>query len=209
MSKWKTIAAGAVALATAVSVATIATQSSANANEVTNPTFISGPFNGSYSSNASALYAAGPISVSPLPNASCGPEQSQNKSVLTAQVGSLASLTGLSAQCRYGYAESDVATANLLGGRIKAKLMRSICSYNGETGDATVGSTWGSLVFDQNYSKNGSGAIVIPNLATVVVNQKGINEFGKAYSNMLVVSLFNSKQVIVVGHCELNAYSNT
>jgi hypothetical protein len=215
MSTWKRFAALFTAAAATVTVVMVTTES-ASANETTNPTFVSQPFNWVLSAEANTVSASGAINLSRTPDSNCVYDGSRTRSVLSARVGTIASLTGLSSQCSvsgYGstaYAESDAATVDLFGGRIKIKALRSICSWDAETGLATVGSTWGSFGTDQNYSRNGSGAIVIPNVATVAVNVKGVDyKTGQAYSNMLVVTLLNTAQTVVIGHCELNAYRNT
>ena len=214
MNTWKKLGA---AVLTAGAAVAFAAQGTAGADEVTNPTYINAPFGYVGTARASDVTAVGLLNLGPLADAKCTPGQSRNASVLSVNVPGIATVNGVQATCsvnRSGavaHAQADVASVNLFNGRIKITALRANCDRYATfgftpifhaPGTATVGATYGSLVTDQNYSKNGSGAIVIPNLATVAVNVKDIGA-GRAYADLIVVTLFNTGQVVVISACSL------
>jgi hypothetical protein len=210
MRKWRTLAAAFVAAAATLTVVTVTTQSTAGADP-NNPTFITVPFPGGKANNARAFDVAlsGVINVAPTADANCSRGQLKPRHVVSVVVPGLATVTGLEASCFVNSSGSKaasratIADVNLLNGKIKIKLIDSRCGLSG--GYATFGSTWGSMVFDQNYSRNGSGAIVIPGIATVVVDAKFANASG-VYTTMVAVNLLNG-QTIVVGACSITRHT--
>ena len=208
MGKWKRLGAASVAVVVTLSVVTVATQSTANANP-DNPTFISAPFGKVTQARAYNVAAAGFLAVSPTTDSKCNPGQTKDASVASVTVQNVLKLNALTTHCSVSFsgnsavAEAKAADVDLFNGKIRITALDAYCFRNG--GYATVGATYGSLVTDQNYSHNGSGAIILPGLATVAVNVKGITS-KSAFANLIVITLLN-QQVIVISACELKHQS--
>jgi hypothetical protein len=208
MRKWRRLAAAFVAMAATLTVVTVATQTAASASD-SNPTFITVPFGTVSQARAYNLTAAGAINIVPSSDAKCSKGQTKDKFAAELNVPGIAKITGLEAQCSVNLSGSralswaKVADVDLFNGRIKIKSLESLCVR--ANGYATIGSTYGSLVTDQNYSTNGTGAIVIPGIATVAVD---VNTTGNSHvsSALIVITLLN-QQAVVISACSLTHQS--
>jgi hypothetical protein len=209
MKKWKKLGVGLLAGAAALTV--VAQSAVANPD---NPTFVSGGFGSVTSARATNITAAGLVNLGPLQDAKCTPGEQKDNHAVDVNIPNIATITGLEAKCsvstngRTASAVSKVAAINLFNGKVKIDLLESDC-YRTQTllgGRAVVGSTYGSLVTDQNYSRNGSGAIVIPGIATVAVD---VNNLGNTHasSDLIVITLLNTLQTIVISSCSLTHQS--
>lgn len=212
MSKLRRLAAGFIATAATLTVVTVATQNSASANP-DNPTFITGSFGKVSTARAYNVAAAGLLNISPTTEAKCSHYQTKDRTAVNVSIPGVLKVNGLTTHCDNNYngsvasATAKAADIDLFNGKIRITALDAYCfrsPYFG--GVATVGATYGSLVTDFNYSKNGSGAIVIPGLATVAVNVKNIGN-STAFADLVVVTLLNTGQVIVISACELKHQS--
>ncbi|HJQ43897.1 MAG TPA: choice-of-anchor P family protein [Jatrophihabitantaceae bacterium] len=192
MSTWRTLGAGLIATVLAFTAVVVSTQNTANADP-DNPTFITGELPPLQHATAFALGTVGLTPLTLYPNATCARGQSKSKSLASVTIPGVLSASALNASCSLSTdgtvaaARATVGQLSLLGGRVKVSLLDARCTRSAD-GTATVGATWGSLITDQNYARNGAGAIVVPGVGQVLVNDKWVSGFG--YAETLVVQVF-------------------
>jgi len=179
----RTIAAAAVAIATATTVSVVMPSTSAGAD---NPTFNVAPFPYSaVKANALGLHATGLLGVPPTAAVSCNQPGADFQALVRVITGALVNANVLSGQCAIqpgGFiasAQGTVANASLFNQAIRITAIDARCGV--VNGVASWGGTYGSLITPTNYSTNGSGALVIPNIATLAVNVK-------TYSNATITA---------------------
>jgi hypothetical protein len=237
--KWQRIAVAIVATGAAVAAVAIP-QFAANANNITNPTFVTTePFYGLYGTSATDVAASGLITIAPLTTVQCNPHYYGHRHIHTASLvkipTSLVSISALDTDCvttkptyfneGEGAATSSatIAAVNLFKGKIVITAVDSVCSTGIDTSGedeggvpfATVGSTLATV--QTTYSNQGTGGIVIPGIAKVLldVNTSSTNwrtGLTTLTTDAIVIQLLPgafpgvAAQTIVIGSCSITGY---
>ena len=208
---------GAVGAAVALSLVAVAGTAAADSS---NPTFVSGPFEPVIQATS---FAVGSLGLTPLtlyPNTHCVRGQAQSKSLASIIVPGVLTASALQATCAVSADGTEAAAGvtigklSLLGGKVQVTALDARCTRAAD-GTATFGSTWGSLVTAGNYARNGQGAIVIPGVADIVINERYAGgTFGDA--EFLVINIYLQQvggvtivpaQSLVISGCFLDSYT--
>ena len=214
----RVVAALSASIVATTSLATTAASADSAVAAGANPTFITAPFAPVQHVHA---FAVGSLGLTPLtlyPNAACDRGQSRVKSLASVTIPGVLTASGLKAACSVdgdgtqASAAVTIAELSLLGGRVRLTAVDAVC-HRDPDGTATDGATWGSFVTAANYSRNGAGAIVIPGVADIYVDQRYLGgTFGDA--EMLVVTIYPQQvggltvvpaQTLVIAGCVLDA----
>jgi hypothetical protein len=203
-----------------VAAAIVALAGPATADNPKNPTNLIDPgFGYATSAGAFNLAASGTLlNISPTKSAYCNsdhPSDSQTLATLTAgAIGTVKVLTDTCALDGYGDASSaqSIASANLLGGRLKLGAVRSDCSV--ADGVGSVGSVVATI--NGQRPNSGSGQVLnLPGLATIVINENhevnGAMWTDAVHISVLPVYLHGHQitpaQDIVVGQCFVTGFA--
>jgi hypothetical protein len=184
----------------------------ANANP-DNPTYVSGSWS-SQSSKATAFVlrtSGGLLSAIPPIETTCSNGTNASSSTVLASIspGITARIGARNCDLRgnnFDYAETSISEIKILGGLVTIKDINSKCFANNFTKTVTVGSTYGSMITDANYSDQGSGALILPDGTTVAFNVNTLS--GSTARTVAVVvyvpgAVLTPSRTILLGGCEL------
>jgi hypothetical protein len=167
--RFKRLVAIVAATACAATVGTVSLSAQA---DNTPPTYQSYELNGPYGSSATGITVAGLLNILPTTAVLCT-NQTHNihgRTLLTLPLG-IGTVIVDGTECKAGYlsfANATIAEVDLFNHSIVIRALVSSC--HAADGVATVGSTLGSLVQRNNVSRQGSGALIIPGIATVAID---------------------------------------
>jgi hypothetical protein len=137
---------------------------------------------------ATGVEAVGPVTVAPLPNASCTSTTTTpiNLTAATVTLPGVGTTGILHASCTSTTSHADVANTSLFNGQLVASLLTADCTPSGAS-SKFVGTVNGNTIGDSAYHD-----INIPNLARVQINEtSGPNAAGETVQNALHITVLS------------------